>query len=123
METKPPALPAHISSDGREVWDWAGKLSEHVHRLDDMRRIGAEIRTTGTTCGDCDLWMKSSQCPKERNVNGRNQGPSCNTAKCVKFVETTQATRRRTELQERLSALESKATNPANSENNEVLKS
>ena len=38
-------------------------------------------------CGDCYFWMKSSLCPQERNVNGRNKGPSMNGSICEKFAE------------------------------------
>lgn len=39
-------------------------------------------------CGDCSFWMKSSDCPEERNVNGWNKGPSMNGIPCVKFQDT-----------------------------------
>jgi hypothetical protein len=31
--------------------------------------------------------MKSSKCPKEVNVNGRSQGPSCEGFACPSFIE------------------------------------
>ena len=37
-------------------------------------------------CGDCSFWMKSSECPQERNVNGWNKGPSMNGTPCEKFA-------------------------------------
>jgi hypothetical protein len=36
-------------------------------------------------CGDCDKWMKSRECPRERNVNGMSRGPSCNDYQCDAF--------------------------------------
>jgi hypothetical protein len=102
-----PKLPDHVSSDGREIWDWAAKLSAHTQRMHKMRQLQADIGRVGTRCGDCDKWMKSRLCPKEKNVNGRNHGPSCDTPKCGQFVEEKFATRRRTELQTELSKLES----------------
>ena len=36
-------------------------------------------------CGDCYYWMKSSECPRERNVKGRNRGPSISGSPCEKF--------------------------------------
>ena len=37
-------------------------------------------------CGDCYLWMKSGQCPQERNVGGWNKGPSMNGSICERFT-------------------------------------
>jgi len=39
-------------------------------------------------CGKCHWWMKSRDCPKERNVKGYSRGPSCNDStavSCPKF--------------------------------------
>lgn len=38
-------------------------------------------------CGDCDHWMKSSKCPREKNINGWNHGPSMNGTICDQFQE------------------------------------
>ena len=43
-------------------------------------------------CGHCSHWMKSSECPKEINVNGYNRGPSCNTIACDNFKSTEKET-------------------------------
>lgn len=43
-------------------------------------------------CGECYWWMKSSDCPRERNVKGMNRGPSCNDATCDKFKPKDDAT-------------------------------
>lgn len=104
MTDLPVPLPAAVSPDGREIWDWAGRFSEHVHRQDRIRRLSADIAQIGRRCGDCDLWMKSRDCPREHNVNGRNHGPSCADPICFKFVEDRFATKRRTELKEKLAA-------------------
>lgn len=58
------------------IFEWADSFSKHTHRLHRMRELQAEIRKIGTVCGGCDNWM-TRQCPRERNVNGRNYGPSC----------------------------------------------
>jgi len=105
--TGAPKLPADISSDGREVWDWAAEFSAHVHRQDEIRRLSADIIRIGRRCGDCRKWMKSRECPRERNVNGRNQGPSGEAPTCNQFVECHFATARRAELSEKLAALKS----------------
>ena len=98
MDPKELELPQHVSPDGRELWDWAGRLSEHVHREDRLRKLRARIAPIGTRCGDCDKWMKSSLCPQERNVNGYTRGPSCEGLKCAQFVEAGSATRLRADL-------------------------
>lgn len=36
-------------------------------------------------CGDCHKWMKSRECPRERNVNGMSRGPSGGDMPCDKF--------------------------------------
>lgn len=106
MSTQPPQLPSHTSNDGREIWDWAHRLSEHTHRLHKMRELRADISKIGSRCGDCNKWMKSRECPREKNVNGRNRGPSCNDFKCSQFVEEHHATKRRAELEADLAAVE-----------------
>jgi hypothetical protein len=40
------------------------------------------------SCGDCHLWMKSRECPKEVNVNGYSRGPSADGIICDKFVRS-----------------------------------
>ena len=37
-------------------------------------------------CGDCDKWMKSRECPRERNVKGMSRGPSCHDFTCDQFA-------------------------------------
>jgi len=100
---EPPKIPTDISNSGKEIWDWAANLSAYRHRQDKIRDLQSDIRTIGSECGDCDKWMKSGQCPRERNVNGRNVGPSCSRPICSQFVEGRQATKRR---QERIAELE-----------------
>lgn len=36
-------------------------------------------------CGNCEKWMNRN-CPKERNVNGYNRGPSCDDYGCELFI-------------------------------------
>ena len=61
-------------------------------------RLQCEIVRVGNACGDCNKWMKSSECPLERNVNGYNRGPHMNHAICGSFAEKPWATERRSEL-------------------------
>lgn len=118
-----PELPAQISNDGREIWDWAGKMSEHIHRQDRIQKLRARIIKIGTVCGDCSKWMKSSQCPNEHStMSGYNKGPSCEGRKCGAFIECARSTNFRTELtaelQKELAAPQSgKADTAQNTEN------
>lgn len=100
-----PELPKHVSSDGREIWDWAAKLSEHTQRLHQMRLLRQDIAEIGQGCGCCDKWMKSRECPRERNVNGRNHGPSMKGRVCSQYVEKPSSTARREELKAKLAQL------------------
>jgi hypothetical protein len=98
--------PQEVSGDGREIYGWAARLSAHTSRLDKMRRLNADIRATGANCGDCEKWMKSRECPQERNVHGISRGPSMAGIKCVQFVESPRATKRRAEFQLELQKVE-----------------
>ena len=100
-----PQLPQHISNDGREVWDWASRLSDQVHRQDEIRRTRSDLSRIGTRCGDCSHWMKSRQCPREQNIGGRRTGPSCEGLVCSDFALDHFAAKRRDELTEKLAAL------------------
>jgi hypothetical protein len=86
MADPPPAIPREISSDGREVWAWGHALSEWTHRQQKKRELYADLRDLPSRCGSCDNWMKSRECPREHNVNGRNRGPSMNAPICPKFI-------------------------------------
>lgn len=101
-----PELPKAISSDGREIWDWAARFSDHVHRLDEMRRLREQIFQIGRGCGDCSKWMKRSDCPREHNVNGQTRGPSMSAPVCREFTECPRETARRDALKLTLAAME-----------------
>lgn len=61
-----------------------------VARLSDLKGKRAHaVQRSKPRCGNCSNWMKSRQCPKEVNVNGRSQGPSCEGFACPSFVEET----------------------------------
>ena len=95
---KPPEFPETMSPDGREVWDWAGKMPEYTYNIHKRRELWAEIVKCGTVCGDCDKWMKSRSCPREHNVNGMSRGPSMNDSICPEFVEKQWVSEHRAEL-------------------------
>ena len=108
----PPALPDNVSSDGREIWDWAAKFASHVHRMDEIDRLKREVGAIGRSCGDCDRWMKSRDCPQERNERGRRSGPSMNAPRCGRFLEDRSAAKRRAELTAKLAVLEQVPSTP-----------
>jgi hypothetical protein len=87
MEIKLPALPENISPDGREVWDWASRLSDATQKAHEIRELQSKIRRMQNECGSCSLWMTSS-CPREVHDNrrGRSSGPSCSAIKCSNFI-------------------------------------
>lgn len=106
IEVRMPPLPAEVSADGSEIWDWAGRLSRATQLAHDIRETQASMRKLATTCGDCDKWMKSSECPAEKNVNGRNHGPSCNAPKCSQFKESFDVPKQRLILSKRMQELD-----------------
>ncbi|CDX26739.1 hypothetical protein MPL3356_60527 [Mesorhizobium plurifarium] len=90
-----PEFPKHILSSGSEIWDWAAKLSAYEQHIDKIRRLRVQLAECGRYCGACDKWMKSRECPKERNVNGYSRGPSMKDFKCNQFVESASAQKHR----------------------------
>ena len=65
-----------------ELFDAAIRLSEFNQIKEDMEEA---LNTDREECGHCDFWMKSTSCPREYNVNGRQKGPSCGAFVCNKF--------------------------------------
>lgn len=103
----PPSLSQSISPDGREVWDWAAKMSQHIHRQAKIRELQAGIRDLQPRCGTCYLWMKSGMCPREtRNANGRRVGPSMSGYPCEKHDEESWVTKLREGRRAEIAALE-----------------
>jgi hypothetical protein len=98
-----PQLPCEISPDGGEIWDWASRFSEHIHRQARIRELAADIARSG--CGDCKNWMKSRECPKEHNVNGYSRGPSRNAPICSLFVEEPRTAELRQKRRDELARL------------------
>lgn len=57
-------------------------------KLAHLKRERSRIQTRASPrCGNCDHWMKSRECPAERNVNGMSNGPSCEGIACTQFKE------------------------------------
>lgn len=72
--------------EAQDVWDWADRLSDRVHRAEELQRLRAQVRNAQTTCGSCVFWMTDS-CPRETHDNrtGRKHGPSMGAIKCDRF--------------------------------------
>lgn len=103
---QPPPLPAQISNDGREIWDWAAKASEVIARNEKARELRAGIRDLSPRCGTCVYWMQSRNCPREtRTPQGRRSGPSMNGSPCSKHEEEVWVTELRNERQVELNSL------------------
>ena len=75
-------------SDIDRAIDSLNRLSLLAQLLDMVRMAEKASRPV---CGSCFFWMKSSLCPRERNVNGMSRGPSCEDAICGKFKITNDA--------------------------------
>ncbi len=81
-----PQIPKQVSSNGEELWDWAGKFSQHVHLFDRKRVLQHDLRQLKNECGSCRYWM-TSDCPLEKSsMTGYKQGPSMGAPICHKFV-------------------------------------
>lgn len=109
MSDQFPQLPTTVSPDGSELWKWAGDVGGFIQREARREELTADIRKCGTVCGDCDKWMKSSQCPMERPGEGKRAGysvgPSMGHPICGHFVENASATQRRDQLKAELAKL------------------
>ena len=99
--------PAECSPDGREIWDWAGRLGARVAAVDELARLQRQAHTARTTCGSCQTWM-TRRCPREVHDNrkGRSQGPSSMSVKCDSFAMTTSAAASVTRAESEIAALQ-----------------
>lgn len=75
-----------------EIFD---KLIAATAKIGVIAVLGDMVREMNATdrkrCGNCYYWMMSRECPRERNVNGRNVGPSSGELACQKFELTGRA--------------------------------
>jgi hypothetical protein len=94
-----------------QVFDWAHRLSDRVHKVAEYKEATAML-ANHFRCGQCDNWMKSSQCPREVNIKGRNQGPSCKSMPCDKFVESRSAVQQRESLTLKIETLKQDLSTP-----------
>lgn len=74
-------------SEAAQIFDRLIEGASRIARLGEIRRMKAEADATDRReCGNCCHWMKSSDCPRERNVNGRSRGPSMSEPACSNFA-------------------------------------
>jgi hypothetical protein len=71
-----------VPDEVNDVLSGFARLSAISKLCEDIKYLR---RWTELRCGNCDHWMKSRVCPKEKNVNGRNKGPSMNEFACELF--------------------------------------
>lgn len=104
-----PSLPATMSRDGSELWQWAGDMGAWIQREARIAELRAEIKKCGQECGDCDKWMKSRECPREQpgtdKRSGYSVGPSMSAPICNAYVEKYSTTQRRAKLTSELETL------------------
>lgn len=79
-------LPGVRGMNSAGIWDWAGKMSEAIHKEDEIRTLSRQVARH--ECGDCSLWMTRS-CPRERhdNKSGMGRGPSMSGSPCSAYAE------------------------------------
>lgn len=99
-----PPLPAIVSADGSEIWDWAIQTSRSMERARKVGEIKSAIMRPDR-CGDCSHWMHSNACPREYRERGRRRGPSMNDHKCALFARCWSRQQHVEKLQAELLAL------------------
>jgi hypothetical protein len=63
------------------------KADAKLSALREARRMRVEAEQTDRArCGNCQHWMKSRRCPKERNVAGMSRGPGAGAPACGQFA-------------------------------------
>ncbi len=68
-----------------EIFDAFVKFSVNLHAKDEFNKEFLKAwNWDKERCGECQYWMTRG-CPSEKNVNGRNRGPSMNGCACFKY--------------------------------------
>jgi len=88
------------------VWAAADRASRLIGLRQKARDLQVQVRGYSSECGACSKWI-TNDCPRERHVNGRRQGPSARTPICSEFE---------------IGALNAKSKATAESELNEVMR-
>lgn len=99
-------------NEAEQIFGWADRFSEQVHRADRMRKIRIAIHETEVQCGSCEKWMTPA-CPAEKHSNktGRWTGPSTKTIKCGQFEMKNWDKKNIEGLRAELAKLEAESTN------------
>lgn len=73
--------------NGIDIMDAMNNASTRLQDIAEYKVRCVNLRNRHGKCGTCFYWMKSSFCTREKNVNGRNKGPSCGdlVMGCPKF--------------------------------------
>jgi hypothetical protein len=98
--------PNDLKGNGQEIWDWARRVSTLNENRHQVREIDSQIKEVSSTCGGCDLWMRST-CPRENMpaLSGRRVGPCSTDRKCSAFQMKDWASDLVTKLSERRKVL------------------
>ena len=90
------------------MFDAMNAASDSMHKAIKTKELRRKIAGIGSRCGDCNHWMKSRTCPRERNVGGMSRGPSCDDVvmNCAVFVIKPAAIERRARLSAELAKTE-----------------
>jgi hypothetical protein len=72
-----------LRDDFKQICDGLNRISLIAQLRD---KVAYALKAYNKRCGDCVHWMKSRDCPLERNVKGYSRGPSCDAPVCSKFV-------------------------------------
>ncbi len=71
-----------VPAEVNEILSGVQRLSE-VSQL--LSKINNLSRWINKRCGNCDHWMCSNSCPREKRIHGRPKGPGMNEYGCNKF--------------------------------------
>ena len=68
-----------------EIFDALAKLSADLYgKREFNKEFDKAWNWDRERCGECQYWMTRG-CPSEKNVKGRNRGPSMNGCTCFKY--------------------------------------
>lgn len=73
--------------DATSIFDAMNAFSDEMHRRIRQQEEFERLRESARPhCGGCYWWMKSRDCPRERNVGGISRGPGSGASPCAKFT-------------------------------------
>lgn len=107
-----PSLPQQVSNDGREIWDWAAKLSRISALQQKASELRKSLRESNKVCGGCTKWMTDA-CPKEKlQRNGYKRGPHMKEPGCMQYAENSWTTGQRAKWQAELDEVNATLAQP-----------